>query len=94
MKNVKLILKWIFLSLLTLSVGFGAIAIPFKMLDLSGNAVRYFFIAEISVYFVFSMLFLVRQQKERERKAKEKRLRLERRKRFEKAQEEYYSLAA
>ena len=94
MKKAVFIIKWILMSALTLIVGFSAVALPFKLFNLSGDAVRYFFLIELGVYFFLSMLYLVSKQKKKEKAMKEKRLRLERREKFQKAQEEYYSLAA
>ena len=92
---MKKILKGSLMSLSALVIGFLALALPFHLFsELNENGMRIFFIAEILIYFFLGMLFLFSKQKKAEKRAKEKERIINRREKFNKAQEEYYSLAA
>ncbi len=95
MKNSAKIIKGFLLSTAALVTAFLAIALPFRLLSsIDGVASRTIFIAEITVYFISGMIFLAISDKKKKAKKEEKIKRLERREKFQRAQEEYYDLAA
>ncbi len=92
---MKKIFKGFLMTLSTLAVGFIALALPFHLFDeLSSKEMQLLFICEITVYLTIGMLYLAAKQRKRDRKIKEKNKALERRAKFQKAFDEYYSLAA
>lgn len=95
MKKIRTILKGLIISVSTLAAGFLALALPFKMFaNLSRHDMQVLFLAEIVVYFIMSMTYLIfRDKKETEKERNEER-RVARREKFERAQKEYYDLAA
>ena len=95
MKKTKTIIKGILMSAITLGVGFLALALPFRMFtELSRSEMHILFIAELAVYFVMGIAFLIFRDKKETEKARNEERRLARREKFKKAQEEYYDLAA
>ena len=95
MKKTNRLIKGLMLALSTLSAGFVAIALPFRLFStLGGNQVRWFFVLELALYFVITMVFIVAREKAKERKRKEAERRFQRRIKFETARKEYYDLAA
>lgn len=95
MKKIREIVKALVMSIAALTAGFAAISLPFKLFDeLSADAMRYLFIGELCVYFVIAMLYIVKRERVKAKKAKEAEKRIARREKFQRAQEEYYSLAA
>ena len=95
MKKAVTLFKTIIMSLGALVAGYAAISLPFKLFTrLSADGMRYLFIGELVLYFLISIAFIVAKEKSRQRKIKEAQKRVQRREKFQKAQEEYYSLAA
>ncbi len=95
MKKTKKVLKGILMSALTIAAGFLALALPFKMFTgLSSRDMQILFIAELVVYFVLGMIYLIFKDRNEAEKVKNEERRTARREKFEQAQREYYDLAA
>lgn len=83
------------LSIVSLVVGFFAIAVPFKFFDnLTSNQMTIMFATEIIVYTLVGMVFLVAKQMEADRKQKEEAQKEQRRAKISKLQTEWYDLVA
>ena len=64
MKKIRTILKGLIISVSTLAAGFLALALPFKMFaNLSRHDMQVLFLAEIVVYFIMSMTYLIFRDK-------------------------------
>lgn len=95
MKNVKKMISGLIMSTAALVTAFLALAVPFKLFGtLEGAQLRAIFLVEVAAYFVLGMLFLVFRERKRVKKEQAYLKRIERRQKFQKAQEEYYDLAA
>lgn len=95
MKKTKAIIKGILMSVITIGVGFIALALPFRIFtSLPQEAMHVLFITELTIYVVTGMTFLfIKGKNEKEKERNEERRRA-RRAKFEQAQKEYYDLAA
>ena len=95
MKKTKAVLKGFMMSVITLGVGFFALALPFKMFaGLTSREMRLLFLAELTVYFIMGIVYLIFQDKKIKEKEKNEERRIARRAKFQQAQKEYYDLAA
>ena len=94
-KNIIKAIKTLLLSLVSLSVGFAAIAFPFQLFsNLSAEGMRYLFIGELTLYFIIGIAFLLIKGARDERAAKEEARKYQRRIKFEQAKRDYYDFAA
>ena len=95
MKKAKTVIKGILMSTVTLGVGFLALALPFRMFTgLSAEEMHILFVAELAVYFVTGIVYLIFQDRKQKEKEKNEERRIARRAKFQQAQKEYYDLAA
>lgn len=67
--NKKDLLKGIIISIVTLIVGYGAMAIPFNLfLTVSKDGQRIFFLAELCIYLTIGCIFLLVQESKQKNK--------------------------
>lgn len=93
--KIKEILKGIIISIITLAVGYAAMAIPFNLfLSVSKDGQRIFFLIELSVYFVVGCIFLLIQDKKEKQAEKEKERHRLREEKIKNVQENWYNIAA
>lgn len=93
--KTKEILKGIIISIITLAVGYAAMAIPFNLfLSVSKDGQRIFFLIELSVYFVVGCIFLLIQDKKEKQAEKEKERHRIREEKIKDVQENWYNIAA
>lgn len=89
------LLKGLCLSLLSLIAGFAAIILPFGLLrNLTGEALHIFFFAEITVYLIISLIFLLVTDRKKDQRKKAEKRHCERCKKIERVQKEWYDIAA
>lgn len=87
--------KGLLLTLVSLAGGFIAIILPFGLTqNFSGDALHIFFFAEIAVYLVISLIFLLIADRKKEQRKKAEKRHCERCKKIERVQKEWYDLAA
>lgn len=88
-------LKGLCLSLVSLIAGFAAITLPFGLLqNLTGEALHIFFFAEIAVYLVISLIFLLIADRKKEMRKKAEKRHCERCRKIERVHKEWYDIAA
>lgn len=93
--NIKKIIKGLVISLLSLGVGYFAIAVPFNLIStLSPQSVRLIFCVELGIYLLVGAICIIFLDKKQAREKKEKARKIERLEKRKQAQKEYYSLAA
>lgn len=91
-KNIK---NGLALSIVSLVVGFFAIAVPFKFFEnLTSNQMTIMFATEIIVYTLVGMIFLIAKQMEADRKQKEQEQNEQRRAKISKLNTEWLDLVA
>ena len=90
--NKKDLIKGIIISIVTLIVGYGAMAIPFNLfLTVSKDGQRIFFLAELCIYLVIGSIFLLIQEKQAK---KQKARHEERAQKIKDVQQNWYDIAA
>lgn len=93
--NITKVIKGIALSIISLAVGFVAMVVPFRMLDmLSTRGMRILFIIETAVYFIAGIIVLLIQDKKIEQKEKSAQRHKEREIKIQNAQDNWYNIAA
>lgn len=87
--------KGLFLSIVSLAAGFAAITLPFGLFkDLTSEALHIMFFAELTVYLVISLIFLVIIDRKKEQKKKAEKRHTERCEKIKRVQKEWYDIAA
>lgn len=93
--NIKKLIYGILLSVLSLGVGFFALAVPFQLFnELSNFGIKLLFVCEIVAYIIIGLVFLVVKDKNNQKRAKKRKKQLERKEKVKKMQEEWLNLAA
>lgn len=87
--------KGLFLSMMSLGVGFLAIAIPFRIFDnLSGSGIKILFAVELMLYIGTALIFLAVQDRKNQQKKKEAQRHEKRQLKIKDVQENWYNIAA
>jgi len=95
MKRKNSFIKSMLLTLISLIVGFFAIALPFNLFrTLTDESMQMIFISEIVIYFAIAMLFLVFTDKKKKEKIKCEKWHEERRAKIQRVQREWIDIAA
>lgn len=94
MKNFKTLLKGLALSLISLTAGFIAISLPFHIFDMSSSALNIVFVAELAIYIVIGLIFLIIKDKKEQEKIKMIKRHEKRNKKIKKVHEEWINIAA
>ena len=95
MKNITKVLKAIIISILSLTVGYLAISIPFRLFNtLDSDAMRMLFIGELIIYITVLLIFLVSRDKVRIKKEKEEQRKFQREEKIKQLRTEWIDLAA
>ena len=93
--KINKILKSIAISFLSLVSGYWAISFPFNLFGtLTKDAMHLVFIAEIIIYFVIAMIFLVIADKRKQEKIKFEQRHEERCRKIEQVKRDWYDIAA
>ena len=93
--KINKILKSIAISFLSLVAGYWAISFPFNLFGtLTKDAMHLVFIAEIIIYFVIAMIFLVIADKRKQEKIKFEQRHEERCRKIEQVKRDWYDIAA
>ncbi|MBQ9532095.1 MAG: hypothetical protein IJR70_08480 [Eubacterium sp.] len=95
MKRNNRIIKSALLTLASLIIGFIAIAVPFNLFNtLTSEAMHIVFIAEIIIYFLVSMFFLIAYDKKKQEKIKLENRHKERLQKIECVKRDWIDIAA
>ena len=95
MKRNNRIIKSALLTLASLIIGFIAIAVPFNLFyTLTSEAMHIVFIAEIIIYFLVSMFFLIAYDKKKQEKIKLENRHKERLQKIECVKRDWIDIAA
>lgn len=94
MKNFKTFLKGLVLSLISLTAGFIAISLPFHIFDMSDSTMNIVFVAELAIYIVIGLIFLIIKDKKEQEKIKMIKRHEKRNEKIKKVHEEWINLAA
>lgn len=87
--------KGLVLSIVSLAAGFIAITLPFGLFkSLTGEALHILFFAELTVYLVVALIFLVIIDIKKEQKQKAERRHIERCEKIKRVQKEWFDIAA
>lgn len=93
--NIKKIIKGLLLSVITLTVGYFAVALPFNLVSSASSlSAGIIFAIELGIYLFVGGIFIIVLDRKEERAKKEKERQCKRTEKRKQAQEEYYSLAA
>lgn len=94
MKNLKKVFKGLALSVLSLTVGFFAISLPFHIFNLNSSILNILFVAELAVYIVIGLIFLIIKDKKEQEKIKLLERHEKRNEKIKKVHEEWINIAA
>ena len=95
MKRKNNLLKSALLTLVSLAVGFIAIALPFNLFStLTSDAMHIIFINEIIIYFSVAMIFLAISDKKKQEKIKLEKRHEERKQKIERVKRDWIDIAA
>ncbi len=87
--------KGLLLSIVSLIAGFIAITLPFGLFrSLTGDALHIFFFAELTVYLVIALIFLVITDRKKEQRKKAEKRHTERCEKIRRVQSEWFDIAA
>lgn len=87
--------KGIIISVITLIMGYLAVALPLNLFNiLSKDGQRIFFIAEISIYLIIGTVFLIAKDKKEQQIKKQNKRHKERKEKIKEVQENWYNIAA
>lgn len=93
--KAKGLVKGLVLSVSALTVGFFAVAVPFRIFDtLSTEGVRILFAVEIALYFVLGLIFLGIQDRKNKQKAKAEERLAKRELKVREVVDNWYNIAA
>ena len=93
--NIKKIIKGLLISIITLAVGYFAIAVPFDLVSSASSlSAGIIFAVELGIYLFVGAVFIIVTDRKEEKARKEKARQYKRIEKRKQAQEEYYSLAA
>ena len=93
--NKKDLLKGVIISIVTLAVVYGAMAIPFNLfLTVSKDGQRIFFLIELCIYLTVGSIFLLIQDKKEKQAKKQKERHEERAQKIKDVQQNWYDIAA
>lgn len=93
--NKKHLLKGIIISIVTLVVGYGAMAIPFNLfLTVSKDGQRIFFLIELCIYLTIGSVFFLIQDKNEKQAKKQKARHKKRAEKIKNVQQNWYDIAA
>ena len=93
--NIKKIIKGLLISVVTLAVGYFAVALPFNLVSSASSlSAGIIFAIELGIYLFVGAVFIIVLDRKEEKAKKEKMRQCKRTEKRKQAQEEYYSLAA
>ena len=71
--NIKKIIKWLLISLVTLAVGYFAVAVPFNLVSSASSlSAGIIFAVELGIYLFVGAVFILALDRKEERAKKEK----------------------
>ncbi len=93
--NIRKIIKGLSLSIISLIAGLIAIGLPFKLFtNLSDDALKTFFVIEMTVYIVVGTIFLIIADNQNKKKSKEKQRLIKRQEKINSVAKNQYDWAA